>query len=207
VARKAKNAEPMPLEVAYEHTGIYGGNEVGFNCKHNLPMKDHAQMVYDIVNLLFPGGQYAPMLKTYAVRFCTLKYFTDLEIDQETDAEVLWNNLCTTTIYDMLIELLGTELQNILMEVEELIDYKKRLIIDTAVAEITMNRATEKTDAIYDMILNIGDKIMLILDNLKDINISPEQAASFVETANHLKGLDIKDIAKEILKQRTKDSE
>ena len=154
-----------------------GENAVEVPVKTRLSLSERADMVEDIVSMVFRSDKFAPYFKRFAMDYNLITYFTDIKLPN--NAERIYQFICDTGISQRIAEIVGLDyIGDIMREANELIEYRKatmvrRSKIDDVLSAITdvIKSLKEKTDG-----MDINQLVEMIQKNVPGFNEKIEQA-------------------------------
>jgi hypothetical protein len=168
----------------YENDGIEpvkrialeaNGTTICVNCKPSLDLAERSKMVREIAEMPFVEDKdgrivYAPYIKTFAMGYFVIKYFTNIDVDSD-DLEYVWRSLENSPIVDKIVDTVGREyIDSILQDADELIEYKK-----------SMNLKKTKFDEVLDKIAGIVETVKCKVDGVDVDNILSKFEEAFPE--------------------------
>lgn len=150
-----------------------------------LPFADRTHLVRDIVDMVFMDdgktiGTYSPEYLKIAQRYNVVKYYTNFPLPATLDS--LWLVLNYTTLYDDVVKCVGSDIDDILREANEIIAAKKDYLVHASDVNAFMDKISNSLDS-FGKQFSASD-ISSVLETLKKLpSVSPEQMVQAVLNA------------------------
>lgn len=156
----------------------YGDGDKKLNVTVNpmLPFTQRANLVRDIADMVFMGerntiDQYSPEYIKLAQRYNVIKYYTDFQLPEDVDT--MWLVLNYTPLYQDVKQCVGSDLDDILKEADELIKTKRDYIVNKTDFTAFMEKISQSLDSLGTQFSS--QDISKIVDVLKNMpNMSTE---------------------------------
>ena len=131
----------------------YGDGDKKLNVTVNpmLPFTQRANLVRDIADMVFMGerntiDQYSPEYIKLAQRYNVIKYYTDFQLPEDVDT--MWLVLNYTPLYQDVKQCVGSDLDDILKEADELIKTKRDYIVNKTDFTAFMEKISQSLDSL-----------------------------------------------------------
>lgn len=156
----------------------YGDGDKKLNVTVNpmLPFTQRANLVRDIADMVFMGerntiDQYSLEYIKLAQRYNVIKYYTDFQLPEDVDT--MWLVLNYTPLYQDVKQCVGSDLDDILKEADELIKTKRDYIVNKTDFTAFMEKISQSLDSLGTQFSS--QDISKIVDVLKNMpNMSTE---------------------------------